>query len=152
MPKKQEVVYACYRLINSVMSAPNDLLEPALAAMKHAYAPYSHFSVGACLRASSGKLYAGCNVENASFSLTLCAESNAIGHMHTTGEHDITEILIVIAGEQLCPPCGACRQRLFEFAQPNTPIHLCTTTGKYQMLTIEQSLPFPFGSTLLETT
>ena len=132
------------------MSAPEDLYAAATAAMQHAYVPYSKFPVGCAMRGDDGKIYAGCNVENASYSLTLCAESSAIGQLISTGANHITEILIIIPGDQLCPPCGACRQRLFELASGDTTIHLATTNGKYHATTVDALMPLPFGSDLLE--
>jgi len=133
------------------MSAPRDMFEQAKLALSNAYTPYANFPVGACIRTINGQLFAGCNAENASYSLTLCAESSAIGKMISSlGQQSIAEILIVIPGDQLCPPCGACRQRLHEFATDDTLVHLCTLAGKHKMIKLAELLPYPFGSELLE--
>lgn len=129
---------------------PVDMLTAAKAVLPHAYAPYSHFLVAACIRTKEGKLFSGCNVENAAFPLTLCAEANAIGSMFSAGRQKITEVLVLVSDENICPPCGACRQRLFECADANTCIHLCTISGKYESYTLTALLPFAFGPNNLE--
>ena len=134
------------------MNAPQDMLKKATAAMQCAYAPYSHYAVGACLRDESNQLHAGCNVENASFSTTLCAEASALGALISNGTKQVREVLIVVAGNRLCPPCGACRQRLMELAEPNAIVHLCMSDGQYQSITIKELMPFPFGPENLEST
>lgn len=126
---------------------PKDLLNAARNILHHAYAPYSNFHVAASVRTSTGKVFSGINVENASYSLTCCAEKNAITNMAMHGERIITEALILVPGPQLCPPCGACRQILLEFAVYDCPIHLCTEQGnKHNCFTLEQLLPITFNS------
>lgn len=132
------------------MSAPQDMYDLAQAAMENAYAPYSKFYVGACIKDENGKLYSGCNVENASYSLVLCAESGAISSLIRQGAKQITEVVIVIAGELICPPCGACRQRLLELAKPDAVVHCVTTTGAYRHYTVAELIPHPFGSNVME--
>lgn len=92
-----------------------DLLQKAKEASKNAYAKYSNFKVGACVLASSGKTYTGCNVENASYGLTVCAERNAIANAIVNGETSILAVAIFSPNMQDCPPCGACRQVILEF-------------------------------------
>lgn len=133
------------------MNHPQDMYEQAESVLQNSYSPYSHFPVAACFRAEDGTLFSGCNVENAAYGLTLCAESSALGQMVSHGHTKITEALILIPGDALCPPCGACRQRLHEFSDGDTKVHLCTTSGHYKMMTIANLLPYPFGSQLLET-
>ncbi len=99
--------------MNDIMK---ELLDIAKQASKNAYAPYSNFKVGAAVRASSGAIYSACNVENSSYSLTLCAERNAIFQAISKGERIITEIAIYVDSDKLFPPCGACRQVMAEFA------------------------------------
>ncbi|MFO7660174.1 MAG: cytidine deaminase [Candidatus Cloacimonadaceae bacterium] len=94
-----------------------ELIELAKEASHKAYAPYSKFKVGAALLTSSGKIYTGCNVENASYSLTICAERNAVFQAVADGQKDIAAIVIYVESDQNFPPCGACRQVLAEFAQ-----------------------------------
>lgn len=93
----------------------NTLIEKAIEVSKNSYSPYSHFPVGACILCESGKTYTGCNFENASFGLTICAERNAIGNAVANGERKITAIAIYSPNMQDCLPCGACRQVLAEF-------------------------------------
>ena len=93
-----------------------DLIAQAKAAAEMAYAPYSKFKVGAALLTKSGKVYTGCNVENASYSMTICAERNAAFQAVADGNKEFTAIAIYVDSEHLFPPCGACRQVLAEFA------------------------------------
>lgn len=133
------------------MNPPSDLLEQALAAMQHAYAPYSQLKVGACIRALDGQLFNGCNVENTAYNLCLCAESNAISTMvnHTHGQSQIQEVLVTSSSPGMCTPCGACRQRLIEFADKTTQVHLYSSTGAYQCLSLGELLPHPFNNDIL---
>ena len=121
-----------------------DLLEAARAAFDHAHAPYSNFRVGAAVRAATGRVFAGANVENASYPEGNCAEASAIAAMIAAGERQITEALLVAASERLCTPCGGCRQRLAEFAGPEVPIHLCDPQGLRQTVTLGDLLPLSF--------
>lgn len=122
----------------------------ATKAYEQAYAPYSQFRVGACIRAQNDELFVGCNVENASYSLTLCAESTAIGAMISAGCQKIKEVVIVVPVKTLCPPCGACRNRIAELADGNIPVHLYNAAGEHQTLSINEFYPHPFGSFNLE--
>lgn len=122
------------------------LFDQALAVRKHAYAPYSKFPVGASLITSQGHIYSGCNVENAAYPLSLCAEMNAITKMISSGETNIHAILIIGGHDDICPPCGSCRQVLREFASLNTPIYLSDPQGKQCITkTLEELLPLSFG-------
>ena len=103
---------------------PQELLEAAQAVMRRAHAPYSGFNVGAALRGAGGQIHVGANVENASYSQAQCAEASAIGAMIAAGETQITAVAIVAERVERCPPCGGCRQRLSEFADPQTPVYL----------------------------
>jgi cytidine deaminase len=128
------------------MSAPSQaMVETARQAMLRAYAPYSKFHVGVCLRADSGKLYAGANVENAAYPQGQCAEASAIGAMIAAGDRRIVEVVVMGAGTELCTPCGGCRQRLNEFATADTPIHVCGPEGVRRTVTLGALLPFAFG-------
>jgi cytidine deaminase len=123
----------------------SDMLAAANAARVNAHAPYSNFRVGACLRGKSGRLYAGCNVENAAYPQGQCAEATAIGVMVAAGETAIAEILVVHDGPILAGPCGGCRQRLREFAGLDAPVYLCWPDGVQRTLTLGELLPLSFG-------
>ncbi len=127
------------------MSTLDDMIAKALAARENAYAPYSKFKVGACLRTDTGKLYAACNVENAAYPQGQCAEASAIGIMAAAGERRIVEVVVVGAGDELCTPCGGCRQRLNEFASPDTPVHVCGLDGVRETFKLGDLLPHSFG-------
>ena len=132
------------------MSKNNDpALEPlfaaAKAAQRQAYAPYSRFPVGAAIRAPSGAIYAGCNVENAAHPQGACAEANAIGAMVLAGERRIVDILVVGDGEELCTPCGGCRQRIREFADAATRVHVAGPEGVRLSFALDELLPHAFG-------
>ena len=125
--------------------ATDDLLQAALAARTHAHAPYSGFKVGAALRATDGSIHAGCNVENAAFPQGQCAEATAIGVMIAGGATRIAEILVVADGPETVSPCGGCRQRLVEFADPATPVHLAGPEGVRATVSLGELLPRAFG-------
>lgn len=127
----------------------HDLFEAATAAMAKAYAPYSKFPVGAALRTEDGSIFAGANIEVASFPEGWCAETTALGHYIMGGGGKITEIAVVAQKMARITPCGGCRQRLAEFAGPDTRLHLCDETGIVQTLTMAEILPLGFaGDTL----
>ena len=128
-----------------IMSGFDDLFAAALQARDRAYAPYSRFKVGAAVRGGSGRVYAGCNVENAAFPQGLCAEAAAIAVMVLAGETRIAEVCVVGEGPALVTPCGGCRQRLREFAPPETPVHACGPDGLRRSFTMEVLLPASFG-------
>jgi cytidine deaminase len=127
------------------------LFEAALTAQRTAYAPYSGYLVGAALRTASGRIFAGCNVENASFPVGLCAEAGAISAMVAAGERVIAEMLVVGDGEALTTPCGACRQRIREFAAPATLIHIADRNGVRASFSQSSLLPHSFGPDNLAT-
>lgn len=127
------------------MSTLDDMIDAARAVRDRAYAPYSKFHVGACLRTKSGTLYTGANVENAAYPQGQCAEASAIGAMIAGGDADIVEVVVMGGGDGLCTPCGGCRQRLNEFAEPGTPVHVCGPEGLRQTFTLGELLPGAFG-------
>lgn len=122
------------------------MLEKTKAVQANAYAPYSKFLVGSCIRSKDEKYFVGCNYENASYSLCLCAEGSAIAAMTAAGYRDILEVVIIGSSEDPCTPCGACRQRLREFAAPSVLIHMFNKDGSKQLTkTMEELLPYSFG-------
>ncbi len=126
-------------------SALAALIAAAAAARAHAYAPYSRFAVGAAIRAADGTLHAGANVENAAYPQGPCAEASAIGAMIAAGGRRISEMVVLADGEALCAPCGGCRQRIREFADAETRIHLCGPEGLRRTVTLGELLPLSFG-------
>ncbi|MBE7244214.1 MAG: cytidine deaminase [Actinomycetospora chiangmaiensis] len=121
------------------------LLAAARAVRERAHAPYSRFRVGAALRDEHGALHAGCNVENAAYPVGTCAEAGAIAAMVAAGGRRIAAILVCGDGADLVTPCGACRQRIREFAAPDTPIHAATPGGIAKTFTLAELLPASFG-------
>lgn len=119
---------------------PCDLLPLALAARSHAYAPYSSFAVGAALETPEGKVYCGCNVENLSFGLTVCAERAALFAAVAAGERRFVRIAIVSDSREPIAPCGACRQVLAEFA-PGLEVCSFTLEGAAHQASLADLLP-----------
>jgi len=121
----------------------NSLVELARAARERAYAPYSGFRVGAALLAGSGKVYTGCNVENASYGLSLCAERVALFRAVAEGERVFRALAVVAAAETPAVPCGACRQVLAEFA-PGLEVITAADDGRQQVYLLSELFPHPF--------
>jgi cytidine deaminase len=121
------------------------LFDAARAAQAQAYAPYSGFAVGAALRDMQGRIHAGCNVENAAYPVGTCAEAGAIAAMMAQGGRRIAALLVLGPGPGLVTPCGACRQRIREFAAPETPIHVADADGVRARFTLGALLPDSFG-------
>lgn len=126
------------------MNNQEKLLHLAKTAAANAYAPYSKFKVGAAILSSDGKFYSGCNVENVSYPLGTCAEQSAISAMIAGGSTQIAEILIYAQGQKLISPCGACRQRIAEFANAQTAVRLASVGGIEQTLSVDELLPHGF--------
>jgi cytidine deaminase len=124
------------------------LVKAALEVRENAYAPYSNFRVGAALLAKDGSIFTGCNVENSSYSLTCCAERNAVFAAVGAGIAEFHAIAICTDGKSV-PPCGACRQVLSEFA-PDLTVILGSTLGEPRILSLSNLLPEPFNSDYLE--
>ncbi len=118
------------------------LFAAAVAARKNSYSPYSHFAVGAAVRASGGKIYGGCNVENASYGLCCCGERNAIFAAVGAGERELEAICVVADTKKPVSPCGACRQVMSEFKIKN--ILLGNLDGAIKIYTLEEILPYGF--------
>lgn len=126
-----------------------ELIRQALEARKQAYVPYSQFRVGAAVLAG-GKVYQGCNVENAAYGLTNCAERTAIFKMVSEGHQKIEAIAVVADTEGPVSPCGACRQVLAEFCEPDTVIYLSNLHGNTEEWTMERLLPGAFSAKDME--
>ncbi len=127
----------------------HDLFEAARAAMEKAHAPYSKFPVGAAIRTSDGRIYAGANMEVASYPEGWCAETTALGHYLMDGGGEIAEVAVVAEKMNRITPCGGCRQRLAEFANRATKLHLCDDKGIVETTTLGALLPYGFsGETL----
>lgn len=120
-----------------------DLVKVAALARQRAYAPYSKYKVGAAIRTKRNKIHGGANVENASYGLTICAERAAVFTAVNAGDANLEAIAIVIDGDRLPSPCGACRQVLAEFA-PDMRVILATTGGLRKATTLRELLPDPF--------
>lgn len=120
------------------------LLALALKAQKNAHAPYSNFQVGAAIIDENSQLHASCNVENAAYPLGQCAEAGAISAMIASGSKQIKQILIASPNEEFCPPCGGCRQKIAEFADKQTEVHLATQSGKVKTMKFTKLLPLAF--------
>lgn len=123
---------------------PEDLLRAAKEAFANAYAPYSRFSVGAALRSESGAVYAGSNVENASYGLGRCAEQSAVQALVSAGERSFSEVVVYTESLEPSSPCGACRQVLFEFA-PDARVLLVNHRGVVVATSVRELLPGAFG-------
>jgi len=124
------------------------LIIAAKSARENAHAAYSNFRVGAALRATSGRIFGGCNVENATYGLTICAERVAIFKAISEGERGFDAIAVVADTDSLTPPCGACRQLLWEFCG-DVPVILANLQGRVEIVPMRELFPKPFdGSSL----
>jgi cytidine deaminase len=112
---------------------------------ENAHAPYSQFKVGAAFLVEDNSVISGCNVENAAYPQSQCAEASAIGNLVSNGYIKIKEVVVIGSGELLCSPCGGCRQRLREFASLDTLIHMCNSDGHLKTSTLAELLPDSFG-------
>lgn len=125
------------------------LVEAAIQARLNSVAPFSKFLVGAAVRTESGKVYTGCNVESASYGLTVCAERVAIWKALSEGERNFTELAVVADTEPLTPPCGTCRQIIWEFCR-NATIVLANLDGKSETVSMKELLPRAFDARFLK--
>lgn len=128
------------------------LIDAARAVRENAYAPYSHFKVGAALRGASGAIYRGCNVENVAYPEGTCAEAGAIAAMVAAGETELTEVAVIADSPMPVSPCGGCRQKLAEFGRHDVKVILATTDGKVFETTIGDLLPGVFSVEHMERT
>jgi cytidine deaminase len=123
-----------------------DLIKAAMAARLKAHAPYSKFLVGAAVRDEQGRVFGGCNIENAAYPQGWCAEPSAISAMIVAGGTRITEVAVVGSGPGLVTPCGGCRQKIREFAKGDVEIHVCDEDGlAKRTFTLDELLPASFG-------
>src|SRR5262249_8360343 len=127
---------------------PDDLAAAALSARAHAHAPFSHFAVGAALEDESGRVHTGCNVENATYGLAVCAARVAVLKGVSEGARKFRRIAIVADTDKLTPPCGACRQILWEFCG-DIPVVLLNLHGQAETLALKDLFPRAFDATFL---
>ncbi len=125
------------------------MFHAANTAKEKAYAPYSKFQVGACIRVLNDEYFSGCNIENAAYGLSMCAEAVAICAMVKAGHINIEEIVITSDSEDFCAPCGACRQRLWEFSANHTLVHFFNRAGEHKSEKLADLLPYPFSKKTL---
>lgn len=129
---------------------PSDLIEAATRARDRAIAPYSGFKVGAAIEAAEGRVFTGCNIENASFGLTVCAERVALWKALSEGEREFTGIAVISDADTPATPCGACRQVLWEYCG-DIPVTLQTVSGVRHTVRLSELLPQPFGRSYFST-
>jgi cytidine deaminase len=120
------------------------MIEKATQVLSFSHTPFFGFPVSACIMTPDKQLFVGCNFENASFPLSVCAETSAIANMISAGHKNIQEILILNNKAELCSPCGGCRQQIFEFSTKDTLIHLYGNGILKKTLKVEDLLPYPF--------
>ncbi len=128
------------------------LMKAAKDVRENAHAPYSNFKVGAAIRASSGEVYVGCNVENVAYPEGTCAEAGAIAAMCAAGDREIVEVVVIADSPQPVTPCGGCRQKLAEFGAGDVPVTLSNLEGVTQKTTIGELLPGGFDQDFLANT
>ena len=121
------------------------LFNAAKMVRDNAHVPYSNFKVGAAFLTDDNSIVSGCNVENAAYPQSQCAEASAIGNLVSQGFSKIREVVVIGSGSLLCSPCGGCRQRLREFASLETQIHMCNSDGHLKTSTLKELLPDSFG-------
>lgn len=126
-----------------------DLVEAARQTRENAHAPFSNFKVGAALETLSGRIITGCNVENASYGLSMCAERVAIFKAISEGHRDFKRMAVIAATHSPVRPCGACRQVIWEMLPPDAEIILANLDGKIEVTTIRELLPAPFDRSFL---
>ena len=130
------------------MGTADWLIEAAFAARERAHAPFSKFRVGAAIEDENGRVFTGCNVENATYGLTICAERVAVFKAISEGAGKIRRVAVVADTEVLTPPCGACRQILWEFCG-DAELTLANLTGKQETLRLKEIFPRPFDASFL---
>ena len=128
------------------------LLAAACAVRDRAYAPYSGYAVGAAVLSDDGQIFVGCNVENAAYPVGTCAEAGALAALVAGGGRRINALVVVASGVELVAPCGACRQRIREFAADDAPIHMAGPDGVRRTCRVADLLPLAFGPASLRQT
>jgi len=132
------------------MISDEELIEKARLARLSAHAPYSHFKVGAALLTSDGRVFTGCNIENSTYGLSMCAERVAIFKGVSEGMSEIAKIVVVTDSEDVAPPCGCCRQMTWEFGSEDTEVVTANLSGEVRTYRIKELLPKAFDSRFLE--
>jgi cytidine deaminase len=131
------------------MTDESTLIASAQSARILAHAPYSHFQVGAAVETGEGKIFSGCNIENATYGLTVCAERVAVWKALSEGARGFRRVAVVVDTDELTPPCGACRQVLWEFCA-DIEVILANLTGKKAVYRLRDLLPYPFDQRFLD--
>ena len=126
------------------------LIDDARAVRENAHAPYSNFKVGAAVRAASGAVYRGCNVENVAYPEGTCAEAGAIAAMVAAGETEIAEVAVIADSPKPVSPCGGCRQKLAEFSRGDVKVTMASTRGQEMTMTMAELLPGAFNTDHME--
>lgn len=132
------------------MLTAEELIEEARRARERAYVPYSNFGVGAALLAEDGTVYHGCNIENAAYPVTICGERTAIFKAYSEGNRSFVALAVIADTPRPVPPCGSCRQVMFELLPKNLPVYLSNLKGEYITTTVEQLLPGGFSASDME--
>lgn len=132
------------------MISVDEMIDLAKEARQWAHAPYSNFSVGAALLTSDGRVFTGCNVENSTYGLSMCAERVAIFKAISEGATEIARVVVVTDHENIAPPCGCCRQMIWEFSSGNTEVVLANLSGDVRSYQITELLPEAFDERYLE--
>ncbi len=128
------------------------LTDSARAVRENAHAPYSNFKVGAAVRTPSGRIFAGCNVENVAYPEGTCAEAGAIAAMVAAGETEIAEVAVIADSREPVSPCGGCRQKIAEFAGGDVPVTMATLSGEIRTVTVAELLPGAFDTGHMDRT
>ena len=126
------------------MTDLSSLIETAVSMLPRAYAPYSNYSVACSLVSMEGAIFSGVNLENAAYSLCICAETAAIAQMVASGQQRIRDLIVLAGDQKLCTPCGACRQRIVEFSCADTRIHFCDHRKVIETCDVDSLLPNAF--------
>lgn len=127
------------------MMEEKELLKEAVKARDYAYVPYSHFKVGAALLSKDGQVFHGCNIENAAYSVTNCAERTALFKAYSEGITEYEKLVVVADTKRPVPPCGACRQVISELCDPDMEVVLTNLKGDIQRITVADLLPGAFA-------